>query len=444
MRTRTWRVLAAAVAAALLAAGCGDDDESGGTDATTTTGAADGPTTTEAVELTASDVGVTATDIKVGFVLTDLSQVKPLLGDMGSDKELQQAAYQAFVDEINAAGGINGRTITPVFTSTDPVANDGATACNKLTEDDKVFAVIANGMFGAPVLCVTQQHETPLINVGGFINEYYDKSAGRLFTIQPTKPRSARNTVAALEQEGALQGKTVGVLTSQAGDDNVAVKTALVPALEQLDHPVARVADLAVDSGAALSQIPVEVTQMREAGVDLVFLSTNAFFSSVFVQTAEEQGYRPQYALSDADDNILDYFVGRMPSSFQSRGYTAKRLGEQRIDAPEPALDAECRAVVEKATSTTIERGSTAYETAMSACNQVRLFARAAEAAGPNLTREAWATAMQGLGEFDLAYADGGSYSAQKFDAADAIRPVTADTGCACWRPEGDFTPMRY
>jgi ABC-type branched-subunit amino acid transport system substrate-binding protein len=440
------RIVVAALAAALLAAGCGGDDdgEQGSTDATTTTGAGDGSTTTEAIELTASDVGVTSTDVKVGFVLTDLAQVKPLLGDIGSDKEVQQAAYQAFVDEINAAGGISGRKITPVFTSTDPVANDGATACNKLTEDDEVFAVIANGMFGAPVLCVTQQHETPLVNVGGYATEYYDKSAGRLFTIQPSKPRSARNTVAALEQEGALQGKTVGVLTSQAGDDNVAAKTALVPALEQLDHPVARVADLAVDSGAALSQIPVEVTQMREAGVDLVFLSTNAFYSSVFVQTADEQGYRPTYALSDADDNILDYFVGRMPASFTSRGYTAKRIGEQRVGASEAALDAECRAVVEKSSGTTIERGTTAYETAMSACNQVRLFARAAEAAGPNLTRESWATAMQGLGEFELAYADGGSFSAQKFDAADAIRPVTADTGCSCWRPEGDFTPMRY
>src|SRR6185437_12405527 len=110
-----------------------------------------------------------------------------------------------------------------------------------------------------------------------------------------------------------------------------------------------------------------------------------------FVQQANQQGYRPLYAVSDADDNILDYFVGRMPAAFQADAYTATRVGEQRAGDPEPAMDADCRQVVEKATGKTLARGSTGYQTAMGACNEIRLFARAVKANGADLTRTRWA-----------------------------------------------------
>jgi ABC-type branched-subunit amino acid transport system substrate-binding protein len=430
------------VTMAFVVSACGSSSKGGSSAGTPS--ASSTPSATQA-PLTASDVGVTADSIRVGFIVTDLAQTKKLLGDIGADKADQQASYQAFVDEVNAGGGINGRKIVPVFTSFDPVKdNDASTACTKLTEDEKVFAIISNGMYGAAVLCVTQQHSTPLINVGGFIDEYYTKSNGLLYTMQPTKPRSARNTVAALEAQGALQGKTIGVLTSQAGDDDVAVKTALVPAVKQLGHPVGLVADLAVDSGAALGQLPVQVTQMRNAGVNVVFLSTNAYFSSLFVQKADEQGYRPLYAVSDADDNIADYFVGRMPASFQADGFTAKRTGEQRTADAEAPTDANCRAVVEKSTGKKLARGTTTYDMAMGACNEVRLFVRAAKAAGTNLTQAGLGKSMQGLGSFQQAYANGGSFSATKSDAADYIRPVKADMTCKCWMPQGAFEKMKY
>jgi ABC-type branched-subunit amino acid transport system substrate-binding protein len=422
-----------------------DDTAPPASDAVTSTEADASTTTSEPEpEPTASDVGVTSEEIRLGFVLIDLEQTTALLGETGPPLDAQQATYQAFVDEVNAAGGVHGRTITPVFTSFDPVVEDATTVCNRLTEDEEVFAVVGNGVFGPPVLCFTQQHGTPLFNVGGFADEYYQQSSGLLFTVQPSKPRSVRNAVAALEQQGSLQGTTIGVLTAAAGDDDVAVETALVPTLESLDHEVAHVTDLSVDGATAIGQIPVAVTEMREAGVDLVFLSTNAFYTSLFVQAADEQGYRPRYALSDADDNIADFFVGRMPDSFEARAFTARRTGEHRVDEPEPELDADCRAVVEQAGGAPVERGSTAYEAAMYACNQIRLFAQAADAAGVELTRAGWASAMQGLGSFELAYADGGSFSETKFDAADFVRPVVADPTCDCWMIDGDFQPMPY
>ena len=397
---------------------------------------------TAPVARTASDVGVTADSIKLGVVLLDLAGATSLIGGLaGASADDQQAAIQAFVDEANAQGGVNGRKLSPVYSKFDPVAGDGNVNCNQLTEDAKVFAVLSSGLFGSPVLCVTQQHGTPLINMGGYIDEYYARSRGLLFTFRPSKPRSARGGVFELEREGMLKGKTIGAFTSRAGDDDVAVDKGLVPALNQLGYKVAHISRLSADNTSS-SQVPVEVNQMRAAGVDLVFLETNVVFDTQFVQQADSQGYRPTYALSDSDDNVSDFFLSNMPGTFEGIGISANRTGEQRTGAPESPTDADCRRVVEKSAHKTLERGSAGYETAMSACNEVRLFVRGARAAGIALTRPRFSAGMQGVGPFAQAYTFGGSFRSGKFDAADYSRPLHADMSCKCWKPAGDFQPM--
>ena len=189
-----------------------------------------------------------------------------------------------------------------------------------------------------------------------------------------------------------------------------------MPALNQLGYKVAHISRLSADSSSS-SQIPVEVNQMRAAGVDLVFLQTNVVFDAQFVQQADSQGYRPLYALGDSESNISDFFLSNMPSSFQAIGVSASRTGEQRVGLPESPTDANCRQVVEKATHTTLARGSAGYETAMNACNQIRLFVRGARAAGVTLTRATFSAGMQGIGAFDQAYTAGGSFRSGKFDA---------------------------
>jgi ABC-type branched-subunit amino acid transport system substrate-binding protein len=409
--------------------------------ATVTTRGATG-SATSGVTRTASDVGVTADTIKVGVILLDLANASNFIGGLaGASADDQQAALQAFIDEANAAGGVNGRKLQPTYTKYDPVSGDANVNCNQLTEDDKVFAVLSAGIYGSPVLCVTQQHGTPLLNPGGYIDEYYARSNGLLFTFRPTKPRSSRGGAFSLESMGVLKDKTIGVFTSQAGDDDVAVDTGLVPALNELGHKVAHISRLSADNTSS-SQIPVEVNQMRASGADLVFLETNVIYDTQFVQQADSQGYRPLYALSDSDDNVSDSFLSNMPSSFHAIGVTISRTGEQRVGAPETPTDADCRRVVETAAKKTLDRGSAGYEAAMNACNMIRLFVRGARAAGVGLTRASFSGGMQGIGSFPEAYTAGGSFRTGKFDAADLTRPLQADMGCKCWEPSGAFQPI--
>jgi len=83
---------------------------------------------------TASDVGVTPTEIRVGVIGAENSPLGP---DTFSGSMYGAQAYFA---ELNARGGVNGRTIK-VIPCNDEGSGDGNVACvRKLIDDEEVFA----------------------------------------------------------------------------------------------------------------------------------------------------------------------------------------------------------------------------------------------------------------------------------------------------------------
>ncbi|HUC05548.1 MAG TPA: hypothetical protein VL961_09110, partial [Acidimicrobiales bacterium] len=90
-------------------------------------------------DLTASDVGVTPTTIKVGIPVPELSN----LGQLGATEGDPQLQWEAYIDNLNAHGGILGRQVVPVFTQIDLTNADSMEqACIYLTEQADVFAVL--------------------------------------------------------------------------------------------------------------------------------------------------------------------------------------------------------------------------------------------------------------------------------------------------------------
>ena len=107
-----------------------------------------------------SGQGVTASTIKVGITYPDIAAIRNLINvDPGN----YPVAYTTLINQINKAGGINGRKIVPVFAAVDPQGTAGAaTACTQLTQDDKVFVAI--GFFQqVDTACYVQTHDTPII-----------------------------------------------------------------------------------------------------------------------------------------------------------------------------------------------------------------------------------------------------------------------------------------
>ncbi len=100
--------------------------------------------------------------IKVGVVL-------PLTGKLAKFGEIENKSFLMAVDEINAAGGVNGKKIELVIEDTTGKPDVGRSAIEKLISRDKV--VVLGGGYSSSVtwatIAVAQQRKVPfLVNTG--------------------------------------------------------------------------------------------------------------------------------------------------------------------------------------------------------------------------------------------------------------------------------------
>ena len=98
---------------------------------------------------------------KVGAIL-------PLSGSGANYGKWEKQGVDLAVDEINQAGGINGKKIEIIFEDSKSLPKDGVSAMNKLSSVDKVPVAIA-GISSVVLACapVADQYKVVLLNSGG-------------------------------------------------------------------------------------------------------------------------------------------------------------------------------------------------------------------------------------------------------------------------------------
>jgi len=160
-------------ALAVLAVGCGcnggstSSGESTGTTGATTGTTTSGGTTGGATALVGRDAptapGNTADGdtIKVGLIASLNGEQQP----WGLDSK---NGAQLAVDEINAAGGINGKKVDLIVEDTGSKPEGGKSATEKLVSEDKVVCVLGEVASGItlPAAQVCQEAGVPLIAIG--------------------------------------------------------------------------------------------------------------------------------------------------------------------------------------------------------------------------------------------------------------------------------------
>lgn len=400
--------------------------------------------------LSATDRGVTAEKVKVGFLVLDVGNLATVgVAIPGADPEVQEEAWRAYAEEVNDDGGVaGGRKIEPVFSRFDPLSQDSMRAsCLELTEDEEVFAVASAGGFQGPAaLCVTVEHKTPLVTTGssGMPQEYYRKSQGRLFTLHAGGDRAMRNFASDLDGLGALDGRTLGILTDDR-PGNPEAADVLAQQLGQLGHEVAYTATLPSDNNAASSQVPVEVQRMRSNGVDGILKLVNVIKATQFVQEADSQAYQPQYYAADWQNASTDTYGQNMPSSYDGAfGITSVRTNEAAAGLPESDDAKRCREIYERRTGNSLERDSNEYYVTLLSCTDVTLAARAMDAAGADLTRPRFSSGMSNLGSVSLGNLAPGSFQPDKPDASDHLRTLRWRSDCSCYVVESEFRRVQF
>ena len=408
---------------------------SGGSGSTSggTTGSAPG------AKPTASDRGVTATTIKLGVVLLDLSAVTPLgLGLDNYELETQKKAFETYIEDVNKTGGMHGRKVVPFYDTIDPLDSNGRRSaqavCKRLVIDEKVFAV--TGFPGAAGQCASVQYQTPTIAGGADLREAYAKSKNYYTSGYPTFERMAEDWAGYVDSAGLLKSRKLGIFSASASPE-VKAADALDARLKRLGYTITYRTKLADQS-----QMAIEVNKMKAAGVNTVLLPTNFLLALQFVQSADDQGWKPQYIVSDIGNLTANGLVERMSSGFDNAiGVTTTREFAPAY-GPESPIDNRCRTLYNSDNDG--KDFARSEESPLGpACLAMQLVLKGVQKAGVTLTRAGFVSALMSLGSVELPVFGQGSFRQGKTDFADTVRPLKWSYSCRCYAAIGGPVPVR-
>ncbi|WP_018503460.1 ABC transporter substrate-binding protein [Parafrankia discariae] len=402
-----WRRPLALIAAgvALVLAGCSVESDDPPASSSPTSDAFPAP------PAPATAPGVTADSIKIGFVYPDLEVVRQYVDIDHGD---YQATFKALVDKVNAAGGINGRRIIPVYGAVDVISPAGAQeTCVKLTQDEKVFAVLGS-LNAEDAMCYVQTHRTALVG-GDLTAERYAKAQAPWVS----DLRGGDELADGIEQftaDNALAGKKLAVVAYR--DDQASVDKVVLPALKRLQIPVTEtgILDADISDAAAVSQqFNVFIQKFRAAGVDTVLLVGGSQLQ--FPAELQKTDYRPR--LMFAGTSQAGAYLASPGEHDPAIMAGATALGLV-VDYREP-VNAACVATLEAALPAlrgklvdpaTVPSGQPSPGTSESAaCRYLTLFQAIAEKAGKDLTYQSFQQAAFSLGSLQVpTYRDKATY----------------------------------
>lgn len=391
--------------------------------------------------VTGTDAGVSDGEVKIGIALLDIGIAKDF--GMNFDIGNQRARWDALIAHQNAQGGINGRQIVAdyrTFNAAKPVETQQA-ACVGWTKDAQVFSVLVHSQLTqAAAVCLIGEGATPVFTTDGIDQSYYGN--GMLFTLQANDNRILADHARYLHDKGVLKGRSIGIMSGE-GAERLAVDNTLVPALQQYGYTVKAIEVVPGDTSGT-QKLPIAVSNMKAAGVDYVIIAANVVLAAPFVQAADRAGFRPQYSLSDFNNQINDQAAGNYPPSFDGTvGLSTHRFPEYRAGLPQPPADKACMDRIGQADPKALDYRSAAFEVAMGECTLFDVWAQAAIRAGEHLNRPNLIAAAEQMGTFGIAGTLDGSFGPGKHDAVDFEREVVWRKDCKCWRILGDPGALR-
>jgi ABC-type branched-subunit amino acid transport system substrate-binding protein len=374
-----------------------------------------------------STKGLSDDAIKIGVIGADFGALAQagLVPDLGDQPKI----VQSIVDDINADGGIGGRQVELHLTLIDGTAGTeaGQAACIEMTQDFGAFAVILTPAISRDVArCTAVTNETLTLGATGFDQALYDEAEGRLITTgsdtSMTTDRQYAGWAQMMDAEGALDGKTVGVVTAEQSPEFVAAaEDALIPTLEDLGHEVAVNVTLPCPEGDVdCDQHEAAVQQMKDAGVDFVFMAAANLTGPTFVQAAENLDFHPQWAANGNQvTDTVSHFFDSVKGAWDGALGTSTAFAE--VDDLTDEAGA-CNDTVTEHSGEEYEPGSDAFGFAAVVCLDARALDQAGDAAEPaDLDQAAMIEAIESLGEVPLNAGPTGSLAADKHDAGDYL-----------------------
>ena len=397
------------------------------------------------VHASTSTAGVTAHGIRVVFPVSNLSSLAANFGFAGDIEYSEQTkAIRLFVKLINNAGGINGRKIDPEIVNFDPTNESAMRAlCKDWTDGSTPAFAVLDGVgtwTGDNQLCITQEGHTPLLSQWTAVTNWTQEGSPYLWWTGPDDAAILQATVGWGVNAGLIGNSIeVGVIAGNRASDEIALNRYLLPDLRRagITPIVKTIASDPSDTASTDSEAPLVIQQLRSAGVTSVIplIPFNVFFPVLAAET--QQKYFPKLLLSDYEDSI-ESALGLIPFPYGKalngqEGLTTETLGG--IDDTRPESEGgydpgvrSCFTAWHKAYPQIPPGNQTYYLEEQGPvqgwCQEIRLFATAATAAGPHLDRRSFDASMAKIANFPGGYSPVLTYGPNKFSGPTDYRVV--------------------
>ena len=377
---------------------------------------------------TASWRGVTEDTITVGVSMLDFELLKELNLSQGWGD--QQGVWEALIANLNANGGINGRTVEAVYEFYSPIDPiDAERVCTALTQDNEIFAVL--GGFVGPLggtadPCITGLNETIL--VGGEINaDELGRSSAPWYHPEPTVEAGTENLLRLLVETGRLtEGVPVYVIAGRAAEATV---DGMIEALEARGAEVVGRSIIEANDGDTLlqnQQLEVILERFQESGAEAIMIPGNPAATIRGIGLAGLNGTIPVWTNNPGGLNNLGNTI--TDKSIADGVLTVAGPTDSEIYA-DPLYQSTCHDVVAAAVPDADLREPDEYgedddywfNPVRRYCRHLALFVEIATAAGVNLTHDSFRAAAESLSDFALP-GGASSLSATKLGARDLFR----------------------
>jgi branched-chain amino acid transport system substrate-binding protein len=316
-----------------------------------------------------------------------LGLIADLTGPFSSSFTTSEKGIEAYVDKVNAAGGINGHKLSYVVADTTSTITGAQTAAQELVQRDGVFAVVDDSAAFSGAETYLLQQGIPA--VGGAFDgpEWNDPKNTNLFASTGVTDYNSVN--AAVGQFMKAQGVTVcgavGYPNATAGPSAVAVvKSCTADGLKD---------------GYLNTQVPVGSTDVgaialaiQKAGVNGIVLPVVVSTGFALLGALKQLGVKLKVAM------LSTGYGGDLLASSAAvqagQGYMFSSVG-QPIEADTAATQQMAAALAKVGVTTTPTFAEQESYIATAA------VAAGLKAAGPNVTQKSFETALRGIHNFN-------------------------------------------
>lgn len=451
--------------ASLVLAACGGGDGGDTTEAPTSEApTSEAPSTdAPAEEPTASDVGVTETTISIGVAVADLEAVRAVMPGVVPETLTTDHLFdrwKVFADDINEAGGINGRTIELVRLVWNPLDQTSFDAlCAEATIDNELFALVnGTGLSSIARNCIYEAG-VPIL-YGDVMTEAELATGLAISLVPPTEVMAAAGAKQWIENTDAAAGSTVGIMSNNT-PGGTAAGDAAQAALEEAGFVVTR---------AELNSVSGDNAAINEEGAVAVgnFVAEGAVHVLVATPFTENTGFWTKAAEADLPFTLLDVSSSGCSPFGLSADRAATAVGSSCTTAfdhstdgtairPDSEFEAACRANFDEnfteyyggPSNPGVPAGRQLTDTAGKVlnsdytpqeCSISNIIKLGLEAAGVNPTRASFIEAILNLGDVPLALIGGGTgtFAPGKPFAANAVHVVKVTAANAQTAPDAN------